>query len=57
MKNFLENMRIQMKKNLDNKKNLEKIFFIIENFQKNFSEIKNFSDKFLCLELAVLKSV
>ena len=56
MKNFLENMRIQMKKNLENKENLEKIFFIIENFQKNFSEIKNFSDKFLCLELAVLKS-
>lgn len=56
MKNFLENMRIQMKKNLENKENLEKIFFIIENFQKNFSEIRNFSDKFMSLEIAVLKS-
>jgi len=56
MKNFLENMRIQMKKNIDEKEKLEKIFFIIENFQKNFSEIRNFSDKFLALELAVLKS-
>ena len=60
MKNFLENMRFQMKKTIlnseDKKEELEKIFLIIENFQKNLSEIKNYSDKFLCLELAVLKS-
>jgi len=60
MKNFLENMRFQMKKTIlnseDKKEELEKIFLIIENFQKNLSEIKNYSNKFLCLELAVLKS-
>ena len=56
MKNFLEKIRIQMKNFLEDDEKMKKIFLIIDNFQKNFSELKNFSDKFLCLELAVLKS-
>lgn len=55
-KSILEKLREKMIENIENKEVLEKVIWIIENFQKASSEIKVSPIKFLPLEVAIIKS-
>jgi len=56
LKSILETLREKMIENIWNKEKLERIFIIIENFQKAWLEIKTSSIKSLPLEVAIIKS-